>query len=127
MRKTNSTNSFNETELAAICPMHNVMRTLGGRWKIALLYFIHQEYNRFSLLQKKMPFITTKMLSQQLKELEHDELVLRKIYAEMPPRVEYSLTEKGQSLLPVLEELYDWGEKHIAKPFTPKSPGNEND
>jgi DNA-binding HxlR family transcriptional regulator len=74
-----------------------------------------------------MPFITTKMLSQQLKELEHDELVLRKIYAEMPPRVEYSLTEKGQSLLPVLEELYDWGEKHIAKPFTPKSPGNEND
>ena len=113
MRKTSSTNYSNETALAAICPMHNVMRLLGGRWKIALLYFIHQEHNRFSLLQKKMPFITTKMLSQQLKELEQDELVIRKIYAEMPPRVEYSLTEKGQTLLPVLENLYDWGEKHI--------------
>jgi DNA-binding HxlR family transcriptional regulator len=89
------------------------MKVLGGRWKIALLYFIHQEHNRFSLLQKKMPFITTKMLSQQLKELEQDELVIRKIYAEMPPRVEYSLTGKGQSLLPVLEDLYDWGEKHM--------------
>jgi DNA-binding HxlR family transcriptional regulator len=113
MRKTSSTNYSNETELAAICPMHNVMKVLGGRWKIALLYFIYQEHNRFSLLQKKMPFITTKMLSQQLKELEQDELVIRKIYAEMPPRVEYSLTEKGQSLLPVLEDLYGWGEKHI--------------
>jgi DNA-binding HxlR family transcriptional regulator len=77
------------------------------------LYFIHQQYNRFGLLQKKMPFITTKMLSQQLKELEHDELVIRKIYAEMPPRVEYSLTEKAQTLLPVLEDLYNWGEQYI--------------
>ena len=113
MRKINSTNYFNETELATICPMHNVMRVLGGRWKIALLYFIHQEHNRFSLLQKKMPFITSKMLSQQLKELEQDELVIKKIFAEMPPRVEYSLTEKGHSLLPVLEDLYNWGEKHM--------------
>ncbi len=112
MRKASSTNFSNEAELAAICPMHNVMKVLGGRWKIALLYFIHQGHNRFSLLQKKMPFITTKMLSQQLKELEQDELVLRKIYAEMPPRVEYSLTIKGQSLLPVLEDLYAWGELH---------------
>jgi len=113
MRKTNSSNFSNEAELAAICPMHNVMRVLGGRWKIALLYFIHQQHNRFSLLQKKMPFITTKMLSQQLKELEQDELVIRKIYAEMPPRVEYSLTKKGKSLLPVLEDLYNWGEKSV--------------
>lgn len=113
MRKTNSTNFANETELAAICPMHNVMRVLGGRWKIALLYFVHQEHNRFSLLQKKMPFITTKMLSSQLKELERDGLVNRKIYAEMPPRVEYSLTETGKTLLPVLEDLYNWGEQHI--------------
>jgi DNA-binding HxlR family transcriptional regulator len=113
MRKTNSSNFSNEAELAAICPMHNVMRVLGGRWKIALLYFIHQQHNRFSLLQKKMPFITTKMLSQQLKELEADELINRKIYAEMPPRVEYSLTKKGKSLLPVLEDLYNWGEKSV--------------
>lgn len=112
MRKTNSTNFSNEAELAAICPMHNVMRVLGGRWKIALLYFIHQEHNRFSLLQKKMPFITTKMLSQQLKELEQDNLVNRKVFPEIPPRVEYSLTEKGISLLPVLEDLYNWGEQH---------------
>lgn len=113
MRKTTSTNFKNEAELAAICPMHNVMSVLGGRWKIALLYFIHQKHNRFSLLQKKMPFITTKMLSQQLKELEKDTLVTRKIYPEMPPRVEYSLSKKGKSLLPVLESLYNWGEKHI--------------
>jgi len=113
MKKTTSTNFSNETELAAICPMHNVMKVLGGRWKIALLYFIHQGHNRFSLLQKKMPFITTKMLSQQLKELEQHKLVFRKIYAEMPPRVEYSLTSKGATLLPVLEDLYKWGELHV--------------
>jgi DNA-binding HxlR family transcriptional regulator len=113
MRKLNSTNQLNETELAAICPMHNVMKVLGGRWKIALLYFIHQSHNRFSSLQKKVPFITTKMLSQQLKELEKDNLITRKIYAEMPPRVEYSLTDTGQALLPVLEDLYRWGESHI--------------
>ena len=113
MRKLTSTNCSNETELASICPMHNVMRVLGGRWKIALLYFIHQKHNRFGLLQKKMPFITTKMLSQQLKELEQDKLVNRKIFAEMPPRVEYSLTKKGKSLLPILEELYNWGEKFV--------------
>jgi len=112
MRKSTSSNFINETELAAICPMHNVMRVLGGRWKIALLYFIHQEHNRFSLLQRKVPFITTKMLSQQLKELEQDNLITRKVYAEVPPRVEYFLTPKGQSLLPVLEDLYVWGEKH---------------
>ncbi len=108
MRKTSSTNHFNEAELAMICPMHNVMTVLGGRWKIPLMYFIYQDHNRFSLLQKKIPFITTKMLSQQLKELETDKLVTRKIYPQMPPRVEYSLTKKGQSLLPVLEELYNW-------------------
>ncbi|PZU80467.1 MAG: MarR family transcriptional regulator [Chryseobacterium sp.] len=93
--------------------MHKVMSVLGGRWKIALLYFIHQEHNRFSLLQRKMPFITTKMLSSQLKELEQDGMINRKIYAEMPPRVEYSLTEMGKTLLPVLEDLYNWGEQHI--------------
>lgn len=112
MRKTSSTNFSNEAELAAICPMHNVMRVLGGRWKIALLYFIHQKHNRFSLLQRKMPFITTKMLSQQLKELEQDKLISRKVYPEIPPRVEYALTIKGKSLLPVLEDLYNWGEEH---------------
>lgn len=114
MRKSTSSNFANETELAAVCPMHNVMRVLGGRWKIALLYFVHQGHNRFSLLQKKMPFITTKMLSQQLKELEQDNLVNRKIYAEVPPRVEYSLTAKGESLLPVLENLYVWAENHAS-------------
>jgi len=113
MRKTSSTNHLNETELTAICPMHNVMKILGGRWKIPLLYFIHQDHNRFGLLQKKMPFITTKMLSQQLKELEKDEMLIRKIFPEMPPRVEYSLTPKGLSILPVLEDLYDWGEQFI--------------
>lgn len=116
MRKTSSSNFANEAALAAICPMHNVMRVLGGRWKIALLYFIHREHNRFSLLQRKMPFITAKMLSQQLKELEEDQLILRKVYAEVPPRVEYFLTVKGQSLLPVLEDLYNWGEQHT-QPF----------
>lgn len=114
MRKSTSSNFTNETELAAICPMHNVMRVLGGRWKIALLYFIHQDHNRFSLLQKKVPFITTKMLSQQLKELEQDSLITRKVYAEVPPRVEYFLTPKGLTLLPVLEDLYLWGERHAA-------------
>jgi DNA-binding HxlR family transcriptional regulator len=113
MRKTNSANFSNEAELALLCPMHNVMRVLGGRWKIALLYFMHQKNNRFSLLQKKMPFISTKMLSQQLKELEKDKMITRTVYAEKPLRVEYSLAEKGQSVLPILEDLYNWGEKHL--------------
>lgn len=113
MRKTTSTNFLNEEALAAICPIHHVMKVLGGRWKIALLYFIREGHHRFGLLQKKMPFITTKMLSAQLKELEQDDMIHRKIYAEKPLRVEYSLTEKAQTVLPVLEDLHNWGELYV--------------
>lgn len=114
MRKITSKNFENEEQLLDICPMHNAMKLLSGRWKIALIYYIQTGHNRFGLLQKKIPPITTKMLSQQLKELEKDKLITRKIFAEMPPRVEYSLTEKGKSLVPIFKQLYKWSEKQMA-------------
>lgn len=111
MKKTNSSNSLNLEELLVSCPMLYGMQLLSGRYKVALLWHIHQGDNRFGLLKKGLPPVTTKMLSQQLRELEADGLINRTIYAEMPPRVEYALTVKAESLLEVLRGLYAWGER----------------
>jgi DNA-binding HxlR family transcriptional regulator len=85
------------------------MSRLDGRWKIVILYYIGANLNRFSILKKKIPYITDKMLSSQLRELEQDDLIERKIFPEIPPKVEYYLTSNGQRLLPILDQLHDWG------------------
>jgi DNA-binding HxlR family transcriptional regulator len=111
MKKPSSTNSLNLEELRQSCPMAYGMQRLSGRYKVALLWHISQGDNRFGLLRKLLPPVTTKMLSQQLRELEADGLLSRTIYPEMPPRVEYALRPEAESLLSVLEGLRTWGDQ----------------
>jgi DNA-binding HxlR family transcriptional regulator len=111
MKKPASTNSLNLEELRQTCPMAYGMQRLSGRYKVALLWHISQGDNRFGLLRKLLPPVTTKMLSQQLRELEADGLLSRTIYPEMPPRVEYALQPEATSLLSVLEGLRTWGDQ----------------
>jgi len=93
---------------------------LGGKWKPLILWVLIDGKLRFSEINKLLPSITQRMLTKQLRELEKDKLIHRKVYAEVPPRVEYCLTEKGNSVIPILEALCDWGEKYclgkIGKP-----------
>jgi len=98
--------------------MQIAMNKIDGKWKIIILAYISQNENRFSLLKKRIPSITDKMLSQQIRELEKNGLLTRKIYPEIPPRVEYNLTDDARSLIPALEIIYKWGQdqKNKEKP-----------
>jgi DNA-binding HxlR family transcriptional regulator len=91
------------------CAMDTTMRYIGGKWKTVVLWYLKNKTYRFSELNKQIPDITEKMLSLQLKSLEQDGLVKRKVFPEVPLRVEYSLTEFGKTLIPVLNEISKWG------------------
>lgn len=92
------------------CEKELTLAVIGGKWKLIILWHLGLEgTKRFSELKKQIPNITQKMLTNQLRELEEDQLVQRKVYPEVPPRVEYSMTEYGQSLMPVLKLMYEWG------------------
>jgi DNA-binding HxlR family transcriptional regulator len=91
------------------CAMDITMHYIGGKWKTVVLWYLRKDKKRFSELKKLIPNITEKMLSLQLKDLENDGLVSRKVYAEIPPRVEYVLTPFGKTLLPMLDEIARWG------------------
>lgn len=109
MRKKTSTSYSNDKELNENCPLQYAMGLLNGKWKIVIIWYIKEEINRFSLLKKSIPSITDKMLSQQLRELENDGLICRTIFQEIPPRVEYKLSDQCKSLMPALKKIYDWG------------------
>ncbi len=91
------------------CALDITMNYIGGKWKTVVLWYLRKEAKRFSELKRHIPEITEKMLSIQLKQLEKDGIVSRKVYAEVPPKVEYCLTEEGKSLIPLLEEMASWG------------------
>lgn len=91
------------------CALDITMAHIGGKWKTVVLWYIRKEPKRFGELKKLMPDITEKMLSLQLKALERDGIVTRKVYAEVPARVEYFLTKEGKMLLPILDALALWG------------------
>lgn len=93
------------------CALDVAMHFIGGKWKTIVLWYLRKDKKRFGELKKHIPGITEKMLSMQLKELEQDGIVGRTVYAEVPPRVEYYLTEEGKTLLPLLEELGKWGRR----------------
>jgi DNA-binding HxlR family transcriptional regulator len=92
-----------------ICPVETGLELIGGRWKARILWKLYNGTMRFGELRRRLSGITEKMLAQQLRELEHDRLIIRTQYPEMPPRVEYSLSEFGRTLTPVLEALKTWG------------------
>ena len=91
------------------CSMELALMVIGGKWKPLILWHLGtQGMQRFGQMRRSMPSVTQKMLTQQLRELEADGLVLREAHPEMPPRVEYSLTERGLKLMPILEDLSVW-------------------
>lgn len=92
------------------CGVEVTLSVIGGKWKGLILWHLRTRTLRFSQLQRRLQGVTQKMLTQQLRELEADGLVHRQVYAEVPPRVEYSLTESGQSVVPILERMCQWGQ-----------------
>jgi len=87
---------------------------IGGKWKPLIIYELNDETLRFSqLLNRVQPKITQRMLTKQLRQLEEDGLITRKVYTQVPPKVEYSLTEIGKSLMPILDQLCEWGYEHM--------------
>ncbi len=89
--------------------MESALHALGGKWKPLILWHLLEDTRRFGELKRLIPDITQKMLTQQLRELEGDRLVHREVYPQVPPKVEYSLTELGRTLESVLNVLCDWG------------------
>lgn len=107
------------------CGLDLIGEVLYGKWKIRILWFIHQGHKRPSELQRKIPDASRRVLNIQLKELEKHELVEKEIFPVVPPKVEYSLTEFGKTLIPVIGALGNWGDDHqerlrnlILKDFT---------
>lgn len=88
------------------------LKVIGGKWKLVILCHLMDGVKRFGELRRGMPDITQKMLTQQLRELEEDGIITRKVYNQVPPKVEYSLTEYGVTMEEVLDVMADWGYKH---------------
>ena len=92
------------------CPVTHTLKMIGGKWKPVILFCIANGIDRFGAMQRAIPAVTKQMLTQQLRELEADGLLTRQVFAEVPPRVEYSLTHRGRSVLPVIEAMREWGQ-----------------
>jgi len=92
------------------CPVELALSVISGKWKIFILYFLNQKTYRYGELRKEIPEITQKMLTQQLRELEADGLIIRTVYPVVPPKVEYNLSEIGKAIQPILVELSKFGE-----------------
>lgn len=119
------------------CPVESALSFLDGKWKGVILYHLQEGPLRFGELRRRLPNITQRMLTKQLRALEEDDLIIRKVYAEVPPRVDYELSETGQRLRPVIDALKAWGDEYrvraaaegkpapeetTGKPRTPASP-----
>lgn len=110
-RKKNSTYSLNE-KIIIDCDLTYAVNKIEGRWKILIIDKLAHRKLRFGELKNELPYITERMLSLQLRMLEKDGLVKRTVYAEIPPRVEYELTEMAREFLPIFKQLSAWGNRH---------------
>jgi len=97
-----------------LCPIEETVNLIGHKWKVLILRNLHNSgTQRFSELSNEINGVSQKMLTQQLRQMEADGLIIRKVYPEVPPRVEYSLSELGESLKPVLDSMNVWGQNYI--------------
>jgi DNA-binding HxlR family transcriptional regulator len=97
------------------CPVEATLGVIGGKWKVVILFWLKDQTLRFGELRRKIPGVSERVLTQQLRELEADGIVHREVYPEVPPRVEYSLTDYGRTLRPITELMCDWGKKHLRR------------
>lgn len=111
-------NKFRKREVMARCvPMNTLQAVLGGKWKFLILWYIaFYKVQRFGELLRRMDGITQSTLTKQLRELEDDGFIHREIYKEIPPKVEYTLTELGKSFVPVLTQMMIWSQTHLCAP-----------
>ena len=108
------------------CPVAYTLSVIGGKWHLPIIWSLHQKgVMRYNELRRELDGITAIMLTQSLKDLEQLGLVARTQYNEVPPRVEYSLTEEGQSLFPALAELAKWGRKRMEREHVAEVPGED--
>ena len=110
--KETSTNFSNKKALAEECPEVYASNMIGGQWSLAICCYLINGKLRFGELKKKLENITERMLTLQLRRLEQEKIITRTVYAEVPPRVEYELTDIGYKLKPIIEELEKWGKLH---------------
>ncbi|MFF2455210.1 winged helix-turn-helix transcriptional regulator [Peribacillus simplex] len=102
-------------EQEEVCSLTLTQNVLAGRWKIVILWYISRQTRRFNELQRLLPGISKGILTRQLRELEEDGIVHREVYKEVPPKVEYSLTPQGKSIIPVLDIMGEWGKNYMKK------------
>ncbi len=100
-------------EQKANCPVETTLDLIGGKYKALILWHLSDGHLRFSQLRQRIPKATPKMLTQQLRELEGQALIHREVYPVIPPKVEYSLTDTGRSLMPILVAMRDWGAEYL--------------
>lgn len=110
--KETSTNFENKRALAEECPEVYAANIIGGQWSLVICSWLLQGKMRFGELNKAIPNVTERMLALQLRKLEKDNIITRKVYAEVPPKVEYELTEIGYELSPIIRQMEDWGKRH---------------
>lgn len=113
-----SDSQLNADILKKHCPVVDTLDIIGGKWKVLIIYHLYYpngQPKRFNEIRRCLPEITQRMLTLQLKELVRDGLIIRHDYQEVPPKVDYQLSEQGLTLLPVLFAMSDWGEKHAKK------------
>ena len=98
------------------CPVRNILAHICGKWSLLVIYVMHQNGNiRFNTLNRAIPDISQKVLTSTLRSLEADGFVTRQVYAEVPPRVEYSLTDRARSFIPVVENMIAWAQNNMAE------------
>jgi DNA-binding HxlR family transcriptional regulator len=108
------------------CPVEATMGAIGGKWKVLIIHHLLEDTKRFNELKRLLPNITQRMLTSQLRELEKTGLVNRKVYAEVPPKVEYSLTKQGRTLESLLWKMHKWGTDLLSSSDTLKLVKTKN-
>jgi DNA-binding HxlR family transcriptional regulator len=103
----------NSTNLFGICPYVTAQKVFSGKWSILIIFYLYQETLRFGELQRKIPEITQSTLTKQLRNLEEKGMIVRQVYPEIPPKVEYSLSDMGKEFIPVLTQFQIFGSKYI--------------
>lgn len=104
-----------DTSERLTCSVEITLKVIGGRWKVLILRELFTGIKRFGELHRALHGITQKMLTQQLRELEQDGIINRNVYLQVPPKVEYSLTELGETLKPILDAMHEWGLMYLEK------------